>query len=71
MVRTERIEALREAVRAGRMSFEDAVANFERTLLLEALEECDWNQTRAAERLGTTRRALKLRIDRLALKPPG
>ena len=70
VVRTERIESLREAVRAGRMSFEDAVANFERTLLLEALEETDWNQTRAAERLGTTRRALKLRMDRLALKPP-
>jgi DNA-binding NtrC family response regulator len=71
VVRTERIEALREAVRAGRLSFEDAVANFERTLLLEALEETDWNQTRAAERLGTTRRALKLRMDRLALKQPG
>jgi DNA-binding NtrC family response regulator len=71
VVRTERIESLRQAVRAGRMSFEDAVANFERSLLLEALEETDWNQTRAAERLGTTRRALKLRIDRLALKPPG
>jgi DNA-binding NtrC family response regulator len=71
IVRTERIESLRDAVRAGRLSFEDAVANFERSLLLEALEETDWNQTRAAERLGTTRRALKLRMDRLALKPPG
>jgi len=71
VVRTERIESLREAVRAGRLSFEDAVANFERSLLLEALEESDWNQTRAAERLGTTRRTLKLRMDRLALKPPG
>ena len=70
VVRTERIEALREAVRAGRLSFEDAVADFERALLLEALEESGWNQTRAAERLGTTRRALKLRMDRLALKPP-
>jgi DNA-binding NtrC family response regulator len=71
IVRTERIEALRQAVRAGRLSFEEAVADFERALLLEALEESGWNQTRAAERLGTTRRALKLRIDRLALKPPG
>ena len=71
VVRTERIESLREAVRAGRLGFEDAVADFERALLLEALEETGWNQTRAAERLGTTRRALKLRIDRLALKPLG
>jgi DNA-binding NtrC family response regulator len=70
VVRTERIEALRRAVREGRLSFEEAVADFERALLLEALEECGWNQTRAAERLGTTRRALKLRIDKLGLKPP-
>ena len=70
IVRTERIEMLREAVREGRLGFEDAVADFERALLLEALDEAGWNQTRAAERLGTTRRALKLRIDRLGLKPP-
>jgi DNA-binding NtrC family response regulator len=70
VVRTERIEALRQAVREGRLSFEEAVADFERALLLEALEETGWNQTRAAERLGTTRRTLKLRMDRLGLKTP-
>jgi DNA-binding NtrC family response regulator len=69
LARTHRIESLREAVHEGRMGFEEAVADFERTLLLEALEDSSWNQTRAAERLGTTRRALKLRIDRLGLKP--
>ncbi len=69
VLRTERIEALRAALREGRLGFEEAVADFERALLLEALEETGWNQTRAAERLGTTRRALKLRMDRLDLKP--
>jgi len=69
VVRTERIEALRAALREGRLGLEEALADFERALLLEALEETGWNQTRAAERLGTTRRALKLRMDRLDLKP--
>jgi DNA-binding NtrC family response regulator len=69
VLRTERIEALRAALREGRLGFEEAVADFERALLLEALEETGWNQTRAADRLGTTRRALKLRMDRLDLKP--
>jgi len=68
IVRASRIESLREAVRDGRMGFEAATADFERTLLLEALELADWNQTRAAERLQITRRALKLRMDRHGLK---
>ena len=49
---------------AGELGFEEATASFERELLLEALERSGWNQTRAAERLRITRRALKLKIDR-------
>ncbi len=70
IVQTGRVESLREAVRDGRLGFEDATADFERALLLEALELADWNQTRAAERLKITRRALKLRMDRLGLAQP-
>jgi two-component system response regulator AtoC len=70
IVQTSRVESLREAVRGGRLGFEDATADFERALLLEALELADWNQTRAAERLKITRRALKLRMDRLGLAQP-
>jgi two-component system response regulator AtoC len=68
IVRAGHLESLREAVGAGRLGFEEAVADFERSLLLEALEATGWNQTRAAARLGVTRRSLKLRIDRLGLK---
>jgi DNA-binding NtrC family response regulator len=68
IVRAGNLESLREAVGSGRLGFEEAVADFERSLLLEALEATGWNQTRAAERLGVTRRSLKLRIDRLGLK---
>jgi DNA-binding NtrC family response regulator len=62
----ERSEGLREEVRAGRIDLETAVARFESDLIREALEQTGGNQTRAAERLGITRRLLKLKMDRLA-----
>jgi len=71
VVRAGVSEELRDAVRSGRISFEHASRDFERTLLVEALASCGWNQTRAAERLQMTRRALKLKMDRFGLKPPG
>jgi DNA-binding NtrC family response regulator len=63
-------EALREDWRQGRIGFEDAVARFEETMIREALEQADWNQTRAAGALGLTRRVLKLRMDKLGIEPP-
>jgi transcriptional regulator with GAF, ATPase, and Fis domain len=65
-----RVTLLRDQVRTGRVGFEDAVARFESELLREALEATDWNQTRAADRLGITRRLLKLRMDRCGLVAP-
>jgi len=70
VVRAGHVEGLRAAVHSGRLPFEDATRDFERALLLEALENAGWNQTRAAERLQITRRALKLKMDRCGLKPP-
>jgi DNA-binding NtrC family response regulator len=70
LVHTTRIDALHEAVRSGALGFEQATAEFERELLLEALESSGWNQTRTAEQLRMTRRALKLRMDRLGLEAP-
>jgi DNA-binding NtrC family response regulator len=63
-----RTESLREALRSGRVAFEETVAAFEQDILREALDRCDWNQTRTAEQLGITRRLLKLKIDKHALK---
>jgi DNA-binding NtrC family response regulator len=70
VVRAGVVEELRASVRGGRVSFDSASRDFERSLLLEALENSGWNQTRAAERLQLTRRALKLKMDRYDLKPP-
>ncbi len=69
VVESGRIEQLRDAVREGDLDFAQAVADFERTLLEEALERASWNQTRTAEQLGITRRALKLKMDRHGLDP--
>jgi DNA-binding NtrC family response regulator len=70
VVRAGQIGGLRDAVRSGQLSFEEAVRGFERALLQEALESTGWNQTRAADRLQITRRALKLKMDRCGLEPP-
>jgi two-component system response regulator AtoC len=65
-----RTEALRDAVRAGQLDLEEATSRFEQELLREALERSEWNQTRAAEQLGITRRVLKLKMDRYGLTEP-
>jgi DNA-binding NtrC family response regulator len=60
--------SLRDQVLSGRKSLGDAVDEFERELVLEALTRLDFNQTRAAELLGTTRRILKYRMDKLGIQ---
>jgi two-component system response regulator AtoC len=62
--------SMREAVLGGHKSLGIAVDEFERDLILEALRRTDFNQTRAAERLGTTRRILKYRMDKLGIDAP-
>ncbi len=69
VVSTARMDELRCATLSGRLAFDEAVADFERELLQEALEQSGWNQTRAAEQLRITRRSLKLKMDRFGLKP--
>jgi DNA-binding NtrC family response regulator len=71
VVRSSHTEELRDAVRSGRLSFDEATRDFERAMLLEALELSGWNQTRAAEQLRITRRSLKLKMDRCGIEAPG
>jgi len=68
VTQASRTESLRDAVRSGQLGLEEAAASFEIQLIREALDRCDWNQTRAAEHLGVTRRSLKLKIDRHGIK---
>jgi DNA-binding NtrC family response regulator len=48
----------------------DQLADLERAAIVEALETFGGNQTRTAQRLGISRRALIYKMERLGLKPP-
>jgi two-component system response regulator AtoC len=58
---------VREEVLSGHKSLSDAVDEFERDLIGCALSRTHFNQTRAAAVLGTTRRILKYRMDKLGI----
>ncbi len=62
--------SIKEQVLSGRKSLGSAVDDFEREIILEALASTDFNQTREAEMLGTTRRILKYRMDKLGIQAP-
>jgi len=59
--------ALMAEVATGRRSLGEAVDTFERMLIQRGLDNANYNQTRAAELLGTTRRILKYKIDKLGI----
>ena len=50
------------------IKLDEVVGNFERQLIIEALKECNGVQTRAAALLGTTRRILRYRMDKLDIQ---
>jgi two-component system NtrC family response regulator len=45
----------------------EAVEKFERHIILEALEKCDWNKSKAARDLGVTRRILSYKMNNLGI----
>jgi DNA-binding NtrC family response regulator len=59
--------SIKDQVLQGRKSLGLAVDEFEREIITEALLQTDFNQTRAADLLGTTRRILKYRMDKLGI----
>jgi DNA-binding NtrC family response regulator len=56
-----------DEVLAGNVSFDKAVAEFEREIIVRALNETGFVQTRAASVLGITRRVLKYKMDQLGI----
>jgi hypothetical protein len=49
------------------VSLEEAVSHFERGLIVRALQKCNGVQTHTAEMLGTTRRILRYKMDKLGI----
>ena len=60
-------DLLREETLSGRLSFEKAVQEFEKEIILDALRRTEYVQTRAADLLGISRRMLKYRMDSLGI----
>jgi len=52
------------------VSLETVLADFERGLLLEALEQCGGVKKRAAARLGISFRSFRYRLEKLGLEEP-
>lgn len=58
---------LKEEVLRGSRPLSEAVDGFERELILQALQKTGFNQTRAASLLGTSRRILRYRMEKLRI----
>ncbi len=59
-----------QAILSGKIPLEQAVEQLERQMISEALQQSGHVQTRAAQRLGISRRQLKYKMDALGLSGP-
>jgi len=59
-----------ESVLNGKLSLEEAESEFNREIILNALEKSAYIQSRAAKMLGVTRRILKYKMDKLGISAP-
>jgi len=62
-----KMETLKVEVLKGSRVLGEALAEFERDVILRALQKTGFNQTKAASLLGTTRRILHYRMDKLKI----
>jgi two-component system, NtrC family, response regulator AtoC len=67
---TDQTATLKEDVLSGSKPLSEAVDEFERDLIVKALQRTGFNQTKAASLLGTSRRILKYRIEKLKIHEP-
>jgi DNA-binding NtrC family response regulator len=67
---TDQTATLKDDVLSGSRPLSDAVDEFERELIVKALQRTGFNQTKAASLLGTSRRILKYRIEKLKINDP-
>ena len=67
---SDQTATLKEDVLSGSRPLSDAVDEFERDMIVKALQRTGFNQTKAASLLGTSRRILKYRIEKLNIHDP-
>ncbi len=63
-----KIDALRDSILSGQISFIKAEEEFEKEIILDALKRTNHVQSHAAEILGVSRRILKYKMDKLGIK---
>ena len=67
ILEASKVETLKLEVLQGSRPLREALAKFEREVILKALKKTDFNQTKAAALLGMTRRILHYRMDKLKI----
>lgn len=65
-----KMEMLKDQVLQGVRPLSEAVDEFEREVVLRALKSTGFNQTKAASLLGTTRRVLRYKMEKLKVTAP-
>jgi len=60
---------IRDQILGGRMTFTEADKQFEKSIILDALEKTNYVQSRAATMLGISRRILKYKMDKFGIEP--
>jgi DNA-binding NtrC family response regulator len=60
-------KGLKESVLSGKVSFLQAVEEFEKEMILDALKKNNYNQSHASDLLGISRRILKYKMDKLGI----
>jgi len=63
-----RINRLKDAVLGGEMSLTKAVEEFERDIIADGIRRADYVQSKAAARLGISRRILRYKLDKLKIE---
>lgn len=67
ILEASKVETLKVEILQGSRPLREALAKFEREVILKALKKTDFNQTKAAALLGMTRRILHYRMDKLKI----
>jgi len=69
---SDRIRSVQVAIRplrpGSQLSLKDMVEDVERRVILQVLNECDWNKSHASEALGLSRQGLLKKIARFGLE---
>lgn len=60
---------VKEEIISGKITFPKAGEQFEKSIILDALEKTNYVQTKAASTLGVSRRILKYKMDKFGIEP--